>query len=160
MNRAQITIEAILIFGLFILLFIGVSVPLAFKAKNMAADSGAVADARYAAEQIAMAANSISTPGEKRTINVYIPGVASVGKAPNDEPLTNITTAWTTNGTHLLVGITIKRYQEDGTVKQDESYNIEKKLYGQDWNMSALTESSGRRYDFVIYWRNITWTVS
>jgi Flp pilus assembly protein TadG len=158
MNRAQITIEAILIFGLLILLFIGVSVPLAFKAKNMAADAGAVADARYAAEQIAAAANSISTPGEKRTINVYIPGSTSVGRAANGEPLTNITTTWSTNGTHLLVGIAIKRYHEDGTLKQDESYNIIKRLYGQGWSMPALTESSGRRYNFVLYWRNITWT--
>lgn len=159
-NRGQITVEAILIFGLLILLFIGVSVPLAFKAKNMANDAGAVSDARYAMEQLAATANSISTPGEKRTISVYLPGFTSKGREPGGKPLTSISSNWSTNGTHLLVGIAIKRYKEDGTLKQDESYSLTKKLYGQGWSMTTLTESTGRRYDFVVYWRSITWSAS
>lgn len=157
-NRAQITIEAILIFGLFILIFIGVSVPLAFKARDMASDTGIVADARYAAEEIAAAANSISVPGEKRTIRVYIPGFTSAGKAPNGEPLGKITTSISTNGTHLLVGVSIKRYRSDGTLKQQETHNITRRLHGTGWTMNPLSESNGRWYSFKIYWRNLTWS--
>lgn len=159
-NRGQITVEAILIFGLLILLFIGVSVPLAFKAKNMANDAGAVSDARYAMEQLVATANSISTPGEKRTISIYLPGFTSNGREPGGNALTSIESSWSTNGTHLLVGIAIKRYKDDGTLKQNESYSLVKKLYGPGWYMTPLTESTGRRYDFTIYWRNITWSAS
>jgi len=159
-NGGQITIEAILIFGLLILLFIGISVPLAFKAKNMANDASAVSDARYAMEQLVATANSISTPGEKRTISIYIPGFTSRGTEPGGAPLTSIESTWNTNGTHLLTTVAIKRYKDDGTLKQNETYNLNRILNGGSWSMTALTESSGRRYDFVVYWRNITWSVS
>lgn len=159
-NRGQITVEAILIFGLIILLFIGVSVPLAFKAKDMANDAGAVSDARYALEQLASAVNSVSTPGEKRTISIYLPGFSSKGREPGGEPLTKITSAWSTNSTHLLSSISITRYSDDGTLKQNETYSLNKKLNGQGWNMTSITESGGKRYDFVVYWRNITWSAS
>jgi uncharacterized protein (UPF0333 family) len=157
-NHGQITIEAILIFGLFILIFIGVSVPLAFKARDMASDTGIVADARYASEEIVSTANSISVPEEKRTVQVYIPGFTSAGVSQNGKPLANITTSVSTNGTHLLVVVSITRYREDGSLKQRENHNITKKLYGTGWSMSSISENRGRWYSFVIYWRNITWS--
>ncbi len=157
-SRGQITIEAILIFGLFILIFIGVSVPLAFKARDMASDTGIVADARYAAEEIASTANSIAVPGEKRTIRVYVPGFTSKGVAQNGQPMAKTVTSISTNGTHLLVGISINRYRQDGTVKLAENHNLTRKLYGQGWTMASISESNGRWYSFTIYWRNITWS--
>ncbi len=157
-NSGQITIEAILIFGLFVLIFLGVSVPLAFKARDMASDTGIVADARYAAEEITATANSIAVPGEKRTIRVYIPGFTSTGIAQNGEPISKAATSWRTNGTHLMVGISITRYRQDGTLKLAETYNITTQLYGKGWTMTPFTESSGRWYSFAIYWRNITWS--
>jgi hypothetical protein len=157
-NRGQITIEAILIFGLFILIFLGVSVPLAFKARDMASDTGIVADARYAAEEITATANSIAVPGEKRTIRVYIPGFTSSGTAQNGQPISRTTTSWSTNGTHLLVGISIARYRQDGTLKLAETHNITTRLYGEGWTMTPFSESRGRWYSIVIYWRSITWS--
>lgn len=157
-NRGQITIEAILIFGLFILIFIGVSVPLAFKARDMASDTAIIADARYATEEIVSTANSVAVPGEKRSIRVYIPGFTSQGVAQNGQPISKTITSLSTNGTHMLVGISITRYRQDGTLKLAETRNITRKLYGQGWTMPPISENNGRWYSFTIYWRNITWS--
>lgn len=157
-EKGQITIEAIIIFGALILIFVGVSVPLAFKVKDAATDVMAVSDARYAAEQITAAANSVSTPGEKRTVEVYIPGYTSVGKVGNI-PLIKIQTNIATNGSALNTEIVMTRYRDDGSLKQAESRSFAGNLYGGNWSMSTINESSGRRYEFVVQWKNITWSV-
>ncbi|MDI6654883.1 MAG: hypothetical protein QME59_03245 [Candidatus Hydrothermarchaeota archaeon] len=157
-EKGQITIEAIIIFGALILIFVGVSVPLAFKVKDAATDVAIVSDARYAAEKIVSAANSISTPGEKRTVEVYIPGYTSAGTVGNF-PLIKIQTNIATNGSALNTEIVITRYRDDGTLKQHEKHSFARNLYGSGWSMSTINESSGRRYEFVVGWKNITWSV-
>ncbi len=157
-EKGQITIEAIIIFGALILIFVGVSVPLAFKVKDAATDVMVVSDARYAAEQILAAANSIATPGEKRTVEVYIPGYKSVGMV-GSTPLISIQTNIATNGSALNTEIVITRYRYDGTLKQSEKHSVGRNLYGSNWSMSTINESSGRRYEFVMQWKNITWSV-
>lgn len=72
-RRGQVTIEALLIIGFFIIILIGVSVPMAWDTKRTAEYVTAVADAKYAVEQIASAANGVVTPGSKRTVEVWIP---------------------------------------------------------------------------------------
>jgi Flp pilus assembly protein TadG len=156
-RKGQITIEAILVFGILIILFLGISVPLAFKAKRMATDTAAVADARFALEQLAGAAKSISTPGEKRTLEVYLPGYTSVGKTEDGVPLERITSSWRVNGTHLKVSIQIERRSPDGELRQNETFSMEGYLGGDGWVMEPIDEAYGNRYVFEIYWKNLTW---
>lgn len=174
-EKGQITIEAIIIFGALILIFIGVSVPLAFKVKDAATDVMVVSDARYAAEQIVAVANSISTPGEKRTVEVYIPGYTSVGTVATEagvRPLIWIGTGIGTNdGSNLTTMVGILRLRDDGTLKQSEIRSFTKSLYGGSWTINGtgfvtylppnvtlpsnwIGETQGGRYEVITTWDN------
>lgn len=144
-DRGQITVEAILILGFFILVFVGVSIPMGFKARNTALESSAVADAKFATEQIAGAANTVLVNGSKRTIDVYVPGYNSTS--------TKIATRICTDGQYLNTSIAIK------SSNAVELQNLSAKLYGSGWSISsgggAIVEDSGARYTIVITYKDI-----
>jgi uncharacterized protein (UPF0333 family) len=142
-ERGQITIEALIIVGIFIIILVGISLPLMFHAKRTATDVTVIADARYATEQIAAAANSVVTPGTKRTVDVYVPGYNSTARV--------ITTTITTDGSNLTTTVTIP---------DEDPYNMTIELYGDNWEMEDINESVGNRYSFIITWKNITWSIS
>ncbi len=146
-EKGQITIEAVLILGFFILIFIGVTVPMAFDARNAATDTTIVADAKFATEQIAAAASTVITNGSKRTIDVYVPGYLGGSN--------NISTRICNDSTGSYLNTTVN-IQHTGV---SETYNISSKLYGGGWSLnsgSCITENTGRRYAVVIEYKNIT----
>jgi uncharacterized protein (UPF0333 family) len=146
-KKGQITVEAILLFGIFIIILVSVSFPMAMKARKHAIEVTVVSDARYASEQIVTAANRIAYPGGRRTIEIYVP--ASRGK--------NITTSISTDGSNLITTVSIPG---------DTPKIINLSLYGDNWAMynassgssSNITETSGARYRFVITWKSINFT--
>ncbi len=165
-ERGQITIEAIIIFGMLILILVAISWPMAWRARNAANDVTMVSDARYATEQIASAANSIVVPGGKRTIEVYVPGYLSPGNTTGGVPLTHIATRiCSPDGSNLVTTVIIMRRASDGAIKREEEHNFTTKLYGSNWSFSvggedAIVEDRGKRYTLELYWKNITSTTS
>ena len=144
-DKGQITIEALLMFGVMIVIFL-VLVSYAFDADYAARDVQFVSDARYVTEQIVSNANMVATPGDVRTVEVYIPGFTS--RDGNFIMTTNIRT----DGDSITTNASITR---NATT---ESYTIEKDLYGTGWQMNNISESNGSWYTLSITWRNITYT--
>ncbi|MEE8167989.1 MAG: hypothetical protein V3T58_03845 [Candidatus Hydrothermarchaeales archaeon] len=167
-ERGQITIEAIIIFGMFIVVLVGISWPMAFRVKAAANDIEIVSAARYATEQIASAANTVVTPGGKRTIDVYVPGFRSVGNTTNASPVPVIhiaTRICSPDGANLITTVLIMRRKSDGTIKRQETHNFTRSLYGTGWSFSAagedaIVEDIGKRYSITLYWKNITSSTS
>ncbi len=151
-DRGQITVEAVLILGFFILIFVGTTLPMAFKARNSALDTTMLADAKFATEQIAGAASSVVVNGSKRTIEVYVPGYNSSA--------IKMATRICTDGSYINTTVGIKR---SGVT---ESYNFSSKLYGGGWTMTSVSggsyiaERSGKRYTIVITYKSINSTTS
>lgn len=153
-DKGQITLEAIFIFGMFILIFIGISLPLAFKAKDAANDVAVVSDAGYAAEQITSASKGVVMPGARRSMSVYIPGYSSRART--------IATTLSTDGESLVATV---------SGLSDGNKTITRSLHGSGWKIyngstgteGSLTESAGRRYKFDITWsggiKNITYSL-
>ncbi len=146
-ERGQVTIEAMLIVGMFMVLLVTVSYPLAWNSKTYAREVSIVGDARFVTDQIANAANSIVHPDEKRTIDVYVPAFNS--------PDTSIPVSITTDGNKLNATISIP-----GSAK-----TLSSELYGTGWAMfngangseAGISETSGERYTITITWKNITY---
>lgn len=145
-ERGQITIEAILLFGIFVTILFSISLPMAMKVKKEALEVSTVADARYTSEQIVTAANSIAYPGGRRTLEVYVPGDSEK----------NINTTISTDGSNLITTVLLPG---------DGPKVINLSLYGKEWviydsggNPSNITENQGARYKFIICWKNITFT--
>ncbi len=157
-ERGQITIEAILIFGMFIIVLVGISYPLAFRVKATADDVAIISDARYATEQIGTSADSVVTPDSKRTIKVYVPGFKSTGNTTTNRPLIHIATRICTNGTDLITTILIARREPDGGYRRLETHNLSRKLMGANWTLgtNVIVEDIGKWYDIVVKWKNIT----
>ncbi len=153
-EKGQITLEAILILGFFILMFIAVSIPMTFNSRYAALDTAILTDAKFATEQIASAANTVIVNGSKKTIDVYIPGY----KAGSLHSGTRICT----DGGYINTTVLIVRYDGSGAVKLAESYNFSKKLYGSGWSMSTtdglgrILEDEGRRYTLKIEYKSVT----
>ncbi|RLF57067.1 MAG: hypothetical protein DRN25_07110 [Thermoplasmata archaeon] len=143
--RGQITIEAILIFGIFLLIIFSVSMPLAMKAKRQSLEVSTVADARYAAEQIVSLANSITFPGDKRTAEVYIPGDKGRG----------INTSMNIVGGKYL--ITTVYFEEDSPAVINLSLDGNNWMLWSDGNIGVF-EDEGHRYRVEVSWGNITCT--
>ncbi len=146
-EKGQITVEAILIFGFFILIFIGVTVPMAFDARNAATDTTVVADAKFATVQIASAASTVIVNGSRRTLDVYVPGY-SAGSINISTKICNDAT-----GSYLNTTVNILR---SGV---NEAHNISAKLYNNGWILNGgncITENTGKRYTVVIEYKNIT----
>ncbi|MFQ5816084.1 MAG: hypothetical protein ACE5G7_06255 [Candidatus Hydrothermarchaeaceae archaeon] len=167
-ERGQITIEAVLIFGLFIVVLVGISWPMAFRVKAAADDVEILTAARYATEQIASAADTIVTSGGKRTIDVYVPGFRSVGNttgSPSVPLIHIITRICSPDGKNLNTTVLIVRRESDGTIKRDETHTFNRSLYGTNWGFSvsgddAIVEDIGKRYTITLYWKNITSSTS
>lgn len=169
-SKAQITIEAIILVGIFILILMGITMPMALKAQRTATEVSFASDAKYATEQILAAANSLSAPGAKRTIVVYVPGATSArNTTTNNKPFVNFTTYIATDGSSLITTVSMVRNNDDGSVFMSESYTYRSALYGSGWKMynsagtaANLSETVGRRYRFTITWestgiKNITY---
>lgn len=143
-NKGQVTIEALLIFGAMIIIFVAL-VSYTFKADYSAKDVQFVSDARYVTGQIVSSANMVSTPGELRTVEVYVPGFTSRGGG------IIMTTTISTDGDNVT---TIASITRNATT---ENYTITKDLPGAGWQMNTLSESNGSWYTLSITWRNITY---
>ena len=158
-EKGQITVEAVLILGFFILIFIGVTVPMAFNARAAAIDTSVLADAKFATEQIAGAAGTVIVNGSRRTIDVYVPGYKSAD--------INIGTRICTDGAYINTTVAIDRGASG--VNQSriiESHDISAKLYGTNWTIinpaggAYISESSGKRYTIVIEYRSLDSTTA
>lgn len=156
------TIEFIVLLGLFVLVLVGTSVPLAFRTTDDAVDVSLLADARYVTEKLGTAADGIG-PGERRNLSVYIPGYrsqASVG----GKPLINVTTTLGTDGDSLTTRVDITRYRSNGTLYRSEAYNFTRGLPGKGWKvyngstLGNVTEGYGRSYRVLVGWKNINFT--
>ncbi|GBE18154.1 hypothetical protein BMS3Abin16_00746 [archaeon BMS3Abin16] len=153
-EKGQITVEAILILGFFMLIFIGVTVPMAFNARSAAIDTSVLADAKFATEQIAGAAGTVIVNGSRRTINVYVPGYKSGG--------INIGTRICTDGSYINTTVAINRSTSGmNQSRVIESYNISAKLFGTGWTLTNpaggayISENKGTRYTIVIEYKSI-----
>lgn len=146
-ERGQITIEALLIVGMFMVLIFTVSYPIVFRTKRSARDVSLIGDARFVTDQITNAANSIIHPDERRKIDVYVPGYDSVD--------IDIPVNMGTDGDKLITTVALPAGNE--TLTAD--------LYGTGWKLYTgttgaelnLTEDSGGRYNITIRWKNITY---
>ncbi len=166
MEKGQVTIEMILIFGVFILIVFAVSVPTVFQGQRSAGDIQFTSDAKFATERLATFASSISNQYEKRTIELYIPGSTSAGNASDNKPLIWMATCTITSGSVLNTTVAIVRRSTDGTVTMQETYSFSKNLGGGNWKTyvntgsgyqeGAIAEDRGRTYDITITWENIT----
>jgi|GEM_PF-1999571 len=148
-EKGQITIEAILIMGFFVLVFFSITVPLAFRAVDAARDLSVAGDAKYAFNEIASAANSVVANGSKRTINVYIPGYNAT--SANDRRATVICTD---AGGSNLIGKVILR--------NNEVRNFSTPLYGSGWSVrdatgaNSIIDAVGRRHVITVTYKSIT----
>ncbi len=151
-NRGQITVEAVLILGFFILIFFGVTVPMAFQARNAAIDTTVLADAKFATGQIASAAGTVLVNGSRRTIDVYVPAYQS--------NTIKIGTRICTDGTYLNTTVAINR---TGVA---ETHELSQKLYGSGWSLTSasgtayIAENIGKRYTIVIEYKSINSTTT
>ncbi len=164
-ERAQITVEALIIIGAILLIILSVSLPTSLYSSRTAKDVQHAADARYAAEQIAAAANSITGWRELRTLRVYIPGYTTAatvaGGQPLQERITRIGT--TADGSALQVRLSQVRRHDNGTVASNSTYTFEVELYGTGWRLQhpngtagTIEEHNGAWYTFNISYKNIT----
>jgi uncharacterized protein (UPF0333 family) len=150
-EKGQITVEAVLILGFFILIFVGVTVPMVFNARDSAIDTTVLADAKFATEEIAAATNQVVVNGSKRTIEIYVPG--------NNGSSTKIGTRICTDGLNINTTVGILR---DGV---GESHDISAKLYSSGWSLTSpstsyILETSGKRYTIEIEYKSIESTTS
>ena len=163
-ERGQITIEALLILGVFILILISVSLPTTFDAVDATRDVRVVSDARFVSEQIVAAANRITNSYEKDTVKIYVPGYSSPGNTPAGYPLIWIRTCIRTDGDVLNTTVLTTRYNEDGSINRNEVYSFTKDLPGDDWGLyipnttgsKPIYEEDGFSYTLEISWKNIT----
>ncbi|NOZ77204.1 MAG: hypothetical protein GXO65_05965 [Euryarchaeota archaeon] len=165
-NRGQITVEALLIFGAFLLILASISIPNVFKAQDNARDVQFVADARYAADQLASIANSITSTYDKRTVSVYIPGYTSAGNVSGRPIIHMGTRICSPDGSNLVTTVLIvRRDSTTGNTTQADYYNFTIPLSGQSWTVEApggepIFEDQGRWRNFTISWKNITSTTN
>ncbi len=156
-SKAQITIETLIIMGAILMIIVTVSIPAALQSSSYAKDVQHAGDARYAVEQIAAVANSLSTSSEFREIRVYIPGYNS----QRQKRITEIRA--TPDGDGMLVKLYLLKYGSGGALVSNESYNFTVRLYGSGWKVyngtsgaEGITEPYGSWYDVVIRPKNIT----
>ncbi len=133
--------------------------------KAAADDVAILSDARYAIEQIGATADSITTPGSKRTIRVYVPGFKSAGNTTTNVPVIHIATRICTDGSDLISTVLLVRRESDGDIRRQETHDFTRKLYGTNWTLTpsdedAIVEDRGKWYDITITWKNITSTTS
>gem|GEM_PF-6273737 len=163
-QKAEVTIEALFIMGVFILILVTVSISNIFEAVDTTRDVRVVSDAKYVAEQIATYASSITNPYEKKILRIYIPGYSSSGTTPAGDPLIWIRSCISTDGDVLNTTVQTIRYSNEGIITKQEEYSFTKDLPGTGWaiyvpNSTApkpIFEDEGYTYTLVISWKNIT----
>jgi hypothetical protein len=165
MERGQVTVEMIFIFGLFLMIVIGVSVPSVSKSELAARDVQFVSDAKFASERLATIAGAISNPYEKRNIEMYIPGFYSGDLSGSDSAALR-GMCIEANGSALNSLAFILRQNSDGETVQEDEYAFSKNLGSGDWTIyintgsgyqeGPLYEYGGRMYNLTISWGNIT----
>ncbi len=166
MRRAQITIEALIVLGAIILVFVSVSLPSVFKATRVQGDVQHFTDARYAVETIATYANSISNPYERRSFEVYIPGYTSAGTTSSGEPIILRTTRiyLDSSGSRIVAEVSSLRRSSSGAILENTTKSFEIDLVGSGWNMSNssgstyIYETRGAYYAFNVSWKNISFS--
>jgi hypothetical protein len=166
MERGQVTIEMIFIFGMFMLLIFAVSVPSVLKSERYARDVQFISDAKFATERLATFASSISNPYEKKNIEIYIPGYTSESNSSDNRPLMWMGACTFASGSVLNTTVALVRRASDGTVTLQDTYSFSRDLGTGSWKIyvntgsgyqeGVLIESSGRRYNLTISWENIT----
>lgn len=166
MEKGQVTIEMIFIFGLFMLLIFAVSVPSVFKGERYARDIQFISDAKFATERLATFASSISNPYEKKNVEIYIPGYTTTGNASDNKPLMWMSTCTSASGSVLNTTVAMVRRDSDGTVTLQDTHSFSRDLGAGNWKIyvntgsgyqeRVLIESTGRRYNLTISWENIT----
>lgn len=164
-NRGQITIEALLILGMFMLILLTVSIPINFRAERATRDVQVVSDARYATEQIAAAANSIANTYEKKNIAVYIPGFSSEGISNGNYNTHRGTRICSPDGSNLVTSVLIVRRDSSGTILQQDFYDFTVPLNGAGWSITSSTgdtilEDLGRWRNVEISWKGINATTN
>jgi uncharacterized protein (UPF0333 family) len=166
-ERAQITIEALFIMGVFILLIVSVSTPNILKAVDATRDIRVISDAEYATDSIATVANSITNTYAKKIIKVYIPGYSSAGTVTTPSgahPLIWISTCISTDGDILNTTIRTIRFDTNGNITKNEAYSFTRDLPGDGWGIyfagttgsKPIYEDQGRIYTLIVSWKNIT----
>lgn len=166
MEKGQVTIEAILVLGMFVLLLFAVSVPTVFRAKGDAMDIQFASDAKFASERIATYASSVITSDERKKVEIYLPGYTSSGNASDNKPLLWMATCTATSGNLLNTTIAIVRRDSDSTVTMQETYNFSRRLGTGNWKTyvntgsgyqeGVIVEEIGRKYNITFSWENIT----
>lgn len=166
MERGQVTIEMIFIFGLFMLLLIGISVPSVLKGERYARDVQFVSDAKFSSERLASIASTMSNPYERKNIEIYIPGYTSSSNSSDDKTLAWMGSCISASGSVLNTTVGMVRRAGDGTVTLQEMYSFTRDLGTGNWSIyvntgsgyqeGVLIESGGRRYNLTISWENIT----
>jgi hypothetical protein len=166
MERGQVTIEMIFIFGLFMLLIFAVSVPSVLKGERYARDVQFVSDAKFAAERLATFASSTSNPYERKNVEIYMPGYTSAANSSDNKPLMWMGMCTSANGSVLNTTVGMIRRKGDGTVTLQDTYSFTRDLGAGNWKTyvnngsgyqeGVLIESSGKRYNLTISWENIT----
>lgn len=166
MERGQVTVEMIFIFGLFMMILIGVSVPSVLKSERYARDVQFVSDAKFASDRLATFAGGISNQYEKKTVEIYMPGYTSSGNSSDNKPLMWMGMCTSASGSVLNTTLGMVRRTGDGTVVLQETHSFSSDLGGGNWSIyvnngsgyqeGALIESSGRRYNITIEWGSIT----
>lgn len=166
MERGQVTVEMILIFGLFMVILLGVSVPSVLKGERYARDVQFVSDAKFASERLATIAGAISNPYEKKTVEIYMPGYTSTGNSTDNKPLMWMGSCTSASGSVLNTTVGMVRRKSDGTVTLQDTYSFTRNIGAGNWKIyvntgsgyqeGVLIESGGRRYNLTISWENIT----
>ena len=166
MERGQVTVEMIFIFGLFMMILIGVSVPSVLKGERYARDVQFVSDAKFASERLATIASTMSNPYEKRNIEIYMPGYTSTSNSTDNKPLMWMGMCTSFSGSVLNTTLGMVRRKNDGTVTLQETQSFTRDLGAGNWKTyvntgsgyeeRVLIESIGRRYNLTISWENIT----
>lgn len=164
MEKGQVTIEMIFIFGMFIMIIFAVSLPSVMQASRDAKDVQFISDAKFATDRLATYAGDILNPYEKKNVEVYIPGqITDANSAP---PFLFRGVCIETDGRYLNTTTVILRFDSECNEVQDEGYDFSKDLGAGDWKIyiqndsiyqeGTLIETSGRRYNLTISWENIT----
>jgi hypothetical protein len=155
-RRGQLTIEFLILMGLFILVLVGTTFLFLLETTADAREVDIVSAARFAAEEISSATYSASAPRSKRVLDVYLPGYRSAGVASGGERLANISTILTTDGENLITEVRITRYYQNGSLKLQEEWNFSRRLYGSGWTLysegvsGGVQEEIGSRYRVYI----------
>ena len=166
MERGQVTIEIILIFGMFLLLIFAVSIPTVLQSGRDADDVQYVSDVKFATERLATFAASVSHPDEKKNVEIYMPGSYVGNFSDPSTPATLRAMCIDADGRSLDAIAAIIRQGSEGFIVQEDDYEFSKNLGAGDWKIyvntgsgyqeGALYEYGGKRYNLIISWENIT----